>query len=346
MQPKRRPYLRCLYKHVYEFNDVGLSILQMTSFPEREYSSNNMTRKVLAFHVILLLSTFNPNTDADTSLKAKLESMVKSDLVKINHVIEKHPGQTMTLLCRNDASKTVKQECPFAEVLWKHNGDYFKLQSMRMYYDIDKLSISSLVPLDSGTYQCDMQAEKGTEVTVAFYSVVIGDLEQRVAYSDTLKLKCNSQVYGYLFNEAIRFWINPNGTVMYERSASVNEEDIYFASSRLAGRWTCFVKDPGTRRQWKTARIKVVIEPVPSIAKIVRIFVKNNKIVSFLILGVVSFVAVLCSNLLIKRMDKEENKFRDEIEHMQEVLGIDITEFQAKDEHDPLLKEDEAESQA
>ena len=291
-----------------------------------------------------LIRVTHPNRKNNFVLTSELRKLVNAELATMYRKFDKEPGKSMTLSCRSQTSMKIADEYPYAEMRWKHNGVNFKLQPIRMVYSMDSITVNSLNPLDSGTYHCQMDINENVHVIAAVYSVVVGDLTERVPHGGIIVLKCNSAVFGKLYRKAIRYWKNPNGTVVFPKSASANEEIIHGVRNRMNGTWTCYVKDMATQRLWKTARIKVIVEPVPYMSKRIRLYIKSNKIKSFIVIAILVFVTVYISNTCVRFLDKRNNKFKDELEQMQESLGVDITELQQ-----PLLDGettgDEAESQ-
>lgn len=304
-----------------------------------------MLRRVLSLVVLSTLFGLGHarKTRPRTGLRTSLLKSVKTELLTMHNALERKPGQGMTLSCRSQTSEKLQYEFPYAEYRWMHNSENFQLQPIRMVYGTDSITVNGLNPLDSGSYYCQIKVSPALNIVVAVYSVVVGDVIQPVAHGDNLVLKCNSKIFGRLFNKAIRYWTNPKGKNLFAKSAKVNEETVSGTNEKMAGVWTCYVRDMATKRLWKTARVKVVVKPVPSLSQKLRIYVKNNRVKSVVIMALVIFLLVTGANTCIRCLEKRKNKFKDELEKMQQTLGIDLQDLQEKEDEVPLLnnKDDE-----
>ncbi|XP_052778642.1 uncharacterized protein LOC128216092 [Mya arenaria] len=251
-----------------------------------------------------------------------IETTVKMELRNMYHSLDLKPLQRMTLDCNSREMEQLLQKHPFVEHRWKHNGEAFKLQPVRMEYMTEKLTINNLMPQDSGTYHCIAEEPSATQQVVAIYATVIGRLLKYTYRGDDLELDCLSNEFGKLYPKAIRYWIDPKGKRVFEKPAIDNLETFPKADDRLAGNWTCFVEDPVVPRKWTTARLQVFISPIPSFVKRTELFVKGNKIVSCIIIVLIIAAFLMLSQLVAKLSDKSENRVKKDMKHMKNVLGL------------------------
>lgn len=283
---------------------------------------------------------------AATIVAKLILNSIAHELNGAHHAYDKKPGEIFLLNCKNTATTKIKEEYPFAEFRWMHNDEVFKIQPVRMEYGTENIKITNSIPQDSGTYHCVVKVAPDVSLVASLCTVVVGRLEVRISSGNNLDLKCNSKIFGELFKESIRIWINPKGKPVRSKSAKENVETFSSIDATSSGDWTCYVKDKKTGRMWTTAKYTIEIVPVHSLSQRIHIYIKANKAKSVAILIISVFAIINVANLLIRLLERKQKNFAKEIEEMQQALGFDITDLQAEPDDENSTSDDQTDPEA
>ncbi|KAL4226983.1 hypothetical protein ACF0H5_014959 [Mactra antiquata] len=262
--------------------------------------------------------------DTPEYLLDKYRETASSDLIKGSNSFDKLPMSRLSMSCRSKGYSKIMADFPQAEIRWKHNGDNLVLQPSRMVTTLDSLTIQNLIPTDSGIYHCQLGLTDTFNLVVKIYSVVVGNLTMYVNEGENLDIDCHAKEIGVVFNKAIRVWVNPTGVRVIQKPASdISNDVINSASKKSSGVWTCMVENPELKQTWKTARIKVVLEPPLSDWDKTKQYAKNNKFVVIILLFLATFIIVLIIDGFTKIFEWKEKKFNKELDDVKKILGLD-----------------------
>lgn len=267
-----------------------------------------------------------------------------SGLVKETNAFDKSPMSRLTMTCKGGGYGKILGDFPLSTIRWKHNGENLVLQPSRMFTTLDTLTIENLIPSDSGVYHCQLGLTDTFHLIVKIYTIVVGHLTKRKYLDENLSIDCNARQLGKIFENATRFWQNPVGTKTFRKPAREASEDVISSSdNKTNGTWTCFVENSLTNQTWKTARIKITLEPPLSDWDKIKLYAKDNKPIVAAALFVASFIVVLLIDAFTKVLEWKEKKFKKELEEVQTILGLDPAG--AGPEGIPLLLDEQDDSE-
>lgn len=290
-----------------------LFVLFMTCFANQSISAS----------VSVQTDLHKRSVDSASPETEKYKRVARAQLGKMHFSYDRKPLTRLTISCRNNAYKTILSDFPFAEVRWEHNGKNFQLQPSRMTASMSTLTIQNLIPDDSGVYHCQMALSPTKRIVVAVFSIVVGNKTKHIDAGGSLTINCHGNELGKIFKNSTRVWADPKGNKHFKKSASDLTADVISPEFKtIAGLWVCLVDNLDTGRVWKTARIKVIVDPPAGLMTRVRTYAKNNRVEAMGVLLAGTFVFVLIVNGLTKIVEWKQKKFKSELDDIRNVLGI------------------------